>query len=455
MAFGINDKEVEVAQAPTTGFGVNDVVVQKTTATVEKPPEDLTKAAFGIAPRQRAGALQERAANIRKEEAEKIPFDALWKDDKNFKTIQDYAAARFGKEGVPLANESKQDFVNRFATHMRMLDTGNEWNSVGELQYLNNAKREDILKAGAAYDLFKNTAGVFDEQNRGQKGIRPVMDVLSSIISSPSTALTLGTGKIVSSGLTKLAAEKGTKAALTSAKGFGMAAATPAVGGVTTAAQDVTAQKIELNVTQAEFDQAMSAIGVNKLYELDLATDQLGDYSEVALRTQLIRVIREFKPYLTITFDPDSYLYEDNEDHKLVAKAMAEANWAAGFDKHPNSGDKQLPPHLPVARWYFGRQVAKPTHYFDVTKHLGKAISAAKLHKTMLNNMARQLELKLQSMEDDSNIKLDLSDQLDKFATKIMKNRRINQVKSVEYAEIFRVIDDSKLILKLANTRER
>jgi hypothetical protein len=67
--------------------------------------------------------------------------------------------------------------------------------------------------------------------------------------------------------------------------------------------------------------------------------------------------------------------------------------------------------------------------------------------------MARQLELKLQSMEDDTNIKLDLSGQLDKFATKIMKNSRINQVKSVEYAEIFRVIDDSKLILKLAKEK--
>jgi len=204
---------------------------------------------------------------------------------------------------------------------------------------------------------------------------------------------------------------------------------------------------------KTEFNQAMSAIGLSKLYELGLATDQLGDYSEVELRKQLIKVIREFKPYLTITFDPDSYLHEDNEDHKLVAKAMAEANWAAGFDKHPNSGEKQLPPHLPVAKWYFGRQVAEPTHYFDVTKYLGKAISAAKLHKTMLNNMARQLELKLQSMEDDTNIKFDLSDQLDKFATKIMKNSRIKQVKGVEYAEIFRVIDDSKLILKLAKEK--
>jgi len=224
-------------------------------AAAPKPPEDLTKPAF-LAPRQRATVLQERAANIRKEEEQKIPFDALWKDDKNFKTIQDYASARFGKEGVLLAGETKEQFVNRFATHMRMLDTGNEFNSVGELQYLNNAKQEDILKAGAAYDLFKNTAGVFDPQNRGQKGFRPVMDVISSIVSSPSTALTLGTGKIVSSGLTKLAAEKGTKAAITSAKGIGMAAATPAVGGVTTAAQDVNAQKIELNVAQAELTEA-------------------------------------------------------------------------------------------------------------------------------------------------------------------------------------------------------
>ena len=223
---------------------------------VEKPAEDLTKPAF-LAPRQRATALQERAVNIRKEEAQKIPFDALWKDDKNYKVIQEYALARFGQEeGTPRKGETKQDFVNRFATHMRMLDTGNEFNSVGELQYLNNAKREDILKAGAAYDLFKNTAGVFDEQNRGQKGFRPVMDVISSVISSPSTALTLGTGKVATSGLSKLITEKGTKAALTSAKGVGMAAATPAVGGVTAAAQDVNAQKIELNVAQAELTEA-------------------------------------------------------------------------------------------------------------------------------------------------------------------------------------------------------
>jgi len=259
--------EFDLFTAAPTGASVSPVqdefssfiappTTQASASTPEKPAADLTKPSF-LVPRQKATKLVERAATIKEEEAKKIPFDDLWKDNNNYKVIQEYALARFGQEeGTPRKGETKQDFVNRFATHMRMLDTGNEFNSVGELQYLNNAKREDILKAGAVYDLFKNTAGVFDEQNRGQKGFRPVMDVLSSIISSPSTALTLGTGKIVSSGLTKLAAEKGTKAALTSAKGVGMATATPAVSAATTAAQDAVAQKIELNVTQAEFDQA-------------------------------------------------------------------------------------------------------------------------------------------------------------------------------------------------------
>ena len=206
---------------------------------------------------------------------------------------------------------------------------------------------------------------------------------------------------------------------------------------------------------KSEFDQAMAALGVKQIFELGLATDQLADFSEVALRMEFIKIIRQFKPYLTITFDPDSYLYEDNEDHKKVAIAMAEANWASGFDKHPNAGDKQYPPYLPVAKWYFGREVAKPTHYFDVTKHLPKAITATQLHKTMLTNMAHQVELKRQTIEDDSNITIDIEQLLNKFADKIMKSNRIDQIKGVEYAEIFRVIDDSEQILKLTKVKER
>jgi LmbE family N-acetylglucosaminyl deacetylase len=198
-----------------------------------------------------------------------------------------------------------------------------------------------------------------------------------------------------------------------------------------------------------EFQRAMHEIGISKIYELGLATDLLGDHSEVKLRKEFISVIREFRPFLTITFDPDSFLYEDNEDHKLVGKAMAEANWASGFDKHPNSGRRQLAPHLPLTNWYFGRVVAKATHYFNISKEFERIVSAASNHKTMLINMARQLELKAQTDNLSLNITSEVEKYPNKFVGELMSRSRLNQIKGVKYAEIFRVIDNSQDIAKL------
>lgn len=198
-----------------------------------------------------------------------------------------------------------------------------------------------------------------------------------------------------------------------------------------------------------EFIRAMQKIGITKIYELGLHTDLLGDYSEVDLRKEFISVIREFKPFLTITFDPDSVLYEDNEDHKLVGKAMAEANWAAGFDKHPNSGRKQLPPHLPAANWYFGRIVAKASHYFNVSKEFENIVAAASHHKAMLVNMARQIELKANTNSISLNITSEVEKSPIDFVRKLISRSRLNQIRGVKYAEIFRVIDNSRDIAKL------
>ena len=198
-----------------------------------------------------------------------------------------------------------------------------------------------------------------------------------------------------------------------------------------------------------EFQRAMREIGISKIYELGLATDLLGDHSEVELRKEFISAIREFRPFITITFDPDSYLYEDNEDHILVGRAMAEANWASGFDKHPNSGRKQLPPHLPLANWYFGRVVAKATHYCNVSKEFERIVLAASNHKTMLINMARQLELKAQTDNLSLNITSEVEKYPNKFVGELMSRSRLNQIKGVKYAEIFRVIDNSQDIAKL------
>ena len=199
-----------------------------------------------------------------------------------------------------------------------------------------------------------------------------------------------------------------------------------------------------------EFKLAMKELGITKIVDLNLDTDRLGDYSEVNLRSNYIDLIREIKPYLVITFDPDSYLYEDNEDHKKVAIAMAEAMWTAGFDKHPGLKLGEIKPFLPVSRWYFGRDVAEPTHVLDITAKIDVLISATSLHKTMLVNMARQWWLK----GETAGISLDeffkkVTKNVSFFAEMIIKQSRRNEKLPKKYVEFYRVIDDTSVLKKL------
>lgn len=204
-----------------------------------------------------------------------------------------------------------------------------------------------------------------------------------------------------------------------------------------------------------EFNLAMKELGITKIVDLNLDTDRLGDYSEVNLRSNYIDLIREIKPYLVITFDPDSYLYEDNEDHKKVAIAMAEAMWTAGFDKHPGLKQGEIKPFLPVSRWYFGRNVAEPTHVLDITVNIEVLISATALHKTMLVNMAKQWWLK----GETAGISLDdffkkVTKDVSFFAEIIVKQSRRNKKPPKKYVEIYRVIDDTSVLKKLQRFEE-
>ena len=204
-----------------------------------------------------------------------------------------------------------------------------------------------------------------------------------------------------------------------------------------------------------ELNLAMKKLGITKIVDLNLDTDRLGDYSEVNLRSNYIDLIREIKPYLVITFDPDSFLYEDNEDHKKVAVAMAEAMWTAGFDKHPGLKQGEIKPFLPVSRWYFGREVAEPTHVLDVTANIEVLISATALHKTMLVNMARQWWLK----GETAGISLDdffkkVTKDVSFFAEMIVKQSRRNKKLPKKYVEIYRVIDDTLVLKKLRRFEE-
>ena len=95
-----------------------------------------------------------------------------------------------------------------------------------------------------------------------------------------------------------------------------------------------------------EFRAAARALGIAEIVELGYCTDVLGDASEVTLRAHFIRLIRQFKPYALVSFDPYAMFGEDNQDHVKVAAAADEAFWTSQFDlHHPEHLAEGLAPH--------------------------------------------------------------------------------------------------------------
>ena len=260
MAFGINDKEVGVAQTPTTGFGTNDVVVKmdfKGMATVDTPtapppappPQDLTKPAF-VAPRQRATALQERAVKVKADEAAQYAYTDLYTNPDLLGKLTAYGSARLGKNGLPQKGESSKDYVNRVVSHIRsVVEDPNPLRVTAEQEWINNSKPEDVVKAGEAYDIFQNTASFLDP--RGQAPLSALKDYAGLMLSNPLTYASLGVGKVAVNIVGKEAAKVGIKKALTTKIGATAAASPLLFEGASGAVTNVSRQKRELAVADA------------------------------------------------------------------------------------------------------------------------------------------------------------------------------------------------------------
>jgi hypothetical protein len=149
---------------------------------------------------------------------ENVPFESLYKDPENFKTIKDYATARFGKAGAQKPNESNEDFAKRFMTSMRQVEWNTSLNALPELNWIYNAKKEDAVKAAKAFELYESTADWYEKG--GQPGIRPFAEAAMSAASEPTNIFSFGIGAAAR----QQAARTGIKAALsdkikTTAKG--------------------------------------------------------------------------------------------------------------------------------------------------------------------------------------------------------------------------------------------
>lgn len=218
--------------------------------------EDLSKPAF-LAPKQRITAIpraeEKSAVKDDQEKVETIPFADLYNNKDNLKKIEDYATARFGKTGQREKGETDEQYVNRFARHMRWLES-NLINYTTEQKWLNNAKPEDVLKAGEVYNMFNKTAGFFSRE--GQNPLRAIADYAMGTVSDPLALVSFGAGKITSAGALKKLGSEGLKKTILSRTGATAIGVPMAIETGTNVTTNVYGQKRELSVAKAQAQKA-------------------------------------------------------------------------------------------------------------------------------------------------------------------------------------------------------
>jgi LmbE family N-acetylglucosaminyl deacetylase len=146
-----------------------------------------------------------------------------------------------------------------------------------------------------------------------------------------------------------------------------------------------------------ELRDAAKIMGASEVVELDYQTDTLAKVSHVEMRKRMVFLFRKYRPYAVFSFDPDD-LGEDNVDHIVVARAVAEAFWVAQFDlHHPEHIEAGFKPHAVCEKWYYGRTLPHANHAEDITEFIERKVDALAAHKTAMKNALNQFRMQLET----------------------------------------------------------
>jgi hypothetical protein len=145
---------------------------------------------------------------------------------------------------------------------MRQVEWNTSLNAIPELNWLNNAKPEDVVKAARAHNLYDAVPSWFSEG--GQPGVRPVAEATLSLLSEPTNILSAGIGAGARYAFAREAIQNTISSKL---KAMGLAAGAEVVigAGQNVIDQDVRrktgVQQDELDLLQLSIAAGLSAFG--------------------------------------------------------------------------------------------------------------------------------------------------------------------------------------------------
>ncbi len=137
-------------------------------------------------------------------------------------------------------------------------------------------------------------------------------------------------------------------------------------------------------VRRAEQCRAASLLGVRDVRFLDYEDSTLEP--TLTLRRDLTRVIRQTRPDIVVTFDPETRFmtenYPNHPDHRATGDAAADAVFPAARDRltFPELIDQGLTPHNVRELWLVATRA--PSHWVDVAPTFERKLAALAEHRS-------------------------------------------------------------------------
>jgi len=147
-------------------------------------------------------------------------------------------------------------------------------------------------------------------------------------------------------------------------------------------ARDASASRAKVARTrEREQELAAEVLGARRIAFLRHPDAELVESLE--LRKEMVREIRESRPDVLFTFDPN-VRYRFHPDHRVVGRVALDAAWPSARDPlaFPDAGA----PHETAEAWCFGGE--QPDLEVDVSEVVGKKIEARLAHSSQTPNKA-------------------------------------------------------------------
>ena len=148
---------------------------------------------------------------------------------------------------------------------------------------------------------------------------------------------------------------------------------------------------------------AASVLGVNEINFLDMDDGYL--VPDLSLRKKIVRIIRQFKPDVLITCDPQNLFATyglNHPDHRAAGQVVLDAVFPAAGNElfFPDLLDEGWQPHTPKEIW--ASLTSQPNVVVDVTDTWSIKIQALKEHKSQIGDAAKLEERMRSRRAEDS-----------------------------------------------------